>query len=142
PPGGSELAFTDNPALKPERVRSFEIGAAQSLGPASLEATFFRNRYEDLIISLGGSLASLSHYTTDNLSNARSHGLETSAGIRPTRWLQVSGNYTWLETSELSPVQRYFTAGQPLPRRPKHSGAMLATFRYRRLDANLTAGFR
>jgi outer membrane cobalamin receptor len=142
PPGGSELAFTDNPALKPERVRSLEIGAAQTLGPASLEATFFRNRYQDLIISLGGSLTSLSHYTTDNLASARSRGLETSAGVRPTRWLQISGNYTWLETSVLSPVQRYFTAGQPLPRRPKHSGAMLATFRYRKLDANLTAGFR
>ena len=150
PPGGSDLAFTNNPALQPERVRSFDVGASQSFarGIASVDATFFRNRYEDLIVSLGGSLASLSHFSTDNLANASAHGLETSAGIRPTRWLHVTGNYTWLETRVLSLdggfglVQRYYTVGQPLPRRPKHSGGMVATFRYRKLDANLTTGFR
>ena len=150
PPGGSDLAFTNNPALRPERVHGFDAGASHTFarGKASLDATFFRNRYEDLIVSLGGNLASLSQFYTDNLANATTHGIETSAGFRPTRWLNVAGNYTWLETKVLSLdggiglAQQYYTVGQPLPRRPKHSGGMVMTFRYRKLDANVTAGFR
>ena len=150
PPGGADLAFTNNPALAVERVRSFDAGAAQSLvrGVVSLDATFFRNRYEDLIVSLGGTLASLSRFSTDNLANASAHGLEISATFRPARWVHLTGNYTWLETRVLSLdggsglVQRYYHVGQPLPRRPKHSGGMVATFRYRKLDANVTSGFR
>jgi outer membrane receptor protein involved in Fe transport len=150
PPGGSDLAFTNNPALKPERVHGFDAGGSQSLmnGKVSLDLTFFRNRYEDLIVSLGGNLASLSQFFTDNLANATAHGLETSAGFRPTRWLNIAGNYTWLDTEVLSLnggiglVQEYYTVGQPLPRRPRHSGGMVMTFRYRKLDANVTGGFR
>jgi outer membrane cobalamin receptor len=150
PPGGSDLAFTNNPALQPERVRSFDAGASQTFarGIASLDATFFRNRYEDLIVSLGGNLASLSRYATDNLNNASAQGLETSAGLRPVRWFHLAANYTWLESRVLSLnggnglAQRYYTVGQPLPRRPKHSGGIVGTFTYRRLDANVTAGVR
>jgi outer membrane receptor protein involved in Fe transport len=131
-------------------VHGFDAGGSQSLvnGKVLLDATFFRNRYEDLIVSLGGNLASLSQFYTDNLANATAHGIETSAGFRPTRWLNIAGNYTWLLTEVLSLnggiglAQAYYTVGQPLPRRPKHSGGMVMTFRYRKLDANVTGGFR
>ena len=63
PPSGFELAFTDNPALKPERTRSVDAGVEQRFGNLlTLDATYFYNRYYDLIVTLGGSLKSLSHY--------------------------------------------------------------------------------
>ena len=57
----------------------------------SLDATYFYNRYYDLIVILGGSLAALSHYESDNLANARAQGGEFSAGFRPARWLFWQG---------------------------------------------------
>jgi outer membrane cobalamin receptor len=146
PAGGSDLAFTNNPALKPERTSSYDIGVEQRFwnDRLSLDATYFRSRYRDLIVSLGGSLASLSRFSTDNIANARAEGTELSGQFRPSSWISVTGSYTWLDTKVLSLdggsglVQQYYTVGQPLLRRPKHSGSFLATFHRGRLDANIT----
>ena len=84
PPDAFEIAFTDNPALKPERSKSVEVGVTQALlgGAVSLDATTFFNRYDDLIISVG-QLSDISRYRTDNISNARARGVEVSAAYRP-----------------------------------------------------------
>ena len=150
PPGGSDLAFTNNPALAPERSESYDIGVDQRLlnDKLSLGATWFRNRYRDLIASLGGSLSVLSAYYTDNIANAKVEGTELTAMFRPGRWLSVTGNYMWLDTQVLSLnggiglVEQYYYLGQPLLRRAKHSGSMVATFHYKRLDANLVGYVR
>ena len=64
PPDAFEIAFTDNPELKPERSRSLEVGVTQALagGAVQLDATAFFNRYDDLIISVG-SLQDVSRYS-------------------------------------------------------------------------------
>ncbi len=150
PPGGSELAFTNNPSLKPERTESYDIGIEQRFlnNQVSLDATYFHNNYRDLIVSLGGSLATLSQFYTDNVAQASAKGVEASAKYRPATWLSVTGNYMWLESEVLSLnggnglVQQYYYPGQPLLRRPKQSGSMLATFHYRKLDTNLAGYFR
>ena len=150
PPGGSDLAFTNNPALKPERTESYDIGIEQRFltNKLSLDATYFHNDYRDLIVSLGGSLAVLSQYYTDNLAKANAKGVEVSAKFRPATWISGTGNYTWLETEALSLnggiglVQQYFYLGQPLLREPKQSGSALLTFHYGKVDANLTGYLR
>ncbi len=92
PPSGFELAFTDNPALKPERTRSVDGGVEQRFGNLlTLDATYFYNRYYDLIITLGGSLTSLSHYKSANLANSQAQGAEFSARLRPARWVLRHG---------------------------------------------------
>ena len=146
PPGGSDLAFTNNPALKPERTESYDIGIEKRYftGKMSLDATWFRNRYKDLIVGLGGSLSVLSAFQTDNVSNALAKGAEFSARYRPLSWVSVSANYMWLDSEVLSLnggsglVQAYFYLGQPLLRQPKQSGSAVVTFHYGKLDANLT----
>ena len=150
PPGGSDLAFTNNPELKPERTRGYDAGVEQLLlnGRLSLDATWFYSRYEDLIVNLGGSLAKLSLYSTDNVANARSRGAEFSARMRPSHWILLAGTYTWLDTRVLSLdggnglVQQYYTLGQPLLRRPKQSGSLLATMHYKRVDGSISGTFR
>jgi outer membrane cobalamin receptor len=150
PPGGSDLAFTNNPALKPERTESYDIGIEQRFlkDQLSLDATYFHNDYRDLIVGLGGSLAVLSQYYTDNLAKANAKGVEASAKYRPATWISVTGNYTWLETEVLSLnggiglVQQYFYLGQPLLRQPKHSGSAVVNLHYKRVDGNLTGYFR
>jgi len=150
PPSGYELAFTDNPALKPERTRSVDAGIEQKVfnGKLRLDATYFYNRYYDLIVTLGGSLTALSHYKSDNLANSQAQGMEFSAGVRPARWVFLTGAYTLLKTRILSldgsnqQAPLPFTVGQQLTRRPENSGSAVASFTRGRVAANLTGYFR
>ncbi|MCX6627350.1 MAG: TonB-dependent receptor [Candidatus Solibacter sp.] len=149
PPSGFELAFTNNPALKPERTRSVDAGVEQKFGNLlTLDATWFYNRYYDLVVTLGGSLTTLSHYKSGNLANSQAQGAEFSARLRPARWLFLTGSYTLLETRILSldgsvnlaPLP--FSVGQQLTRRPEHSGSVVATFTRGRLPADFSGYFR
>ena len=150
PPSGFELAFTDNPRLQPERTASFDAGIEQRLfhNHVSLDATYFYNRYYDLIVVLGGSLTHLSSFQSDNLANSRAQGAEFAVRFRPARWISVAGAYTFLDSEILSLrgstnlAPQYFVVGQPLARRPRHSGTMVATFSRGKLSANATGYFR
>lgn len=150
PPGASDLAFSNNPDLAPERTESYDVGLEERFlnNKVSLGATWFRNRYRDLIVSLGGSLSALSAYYTDNVANAMAEGVEGTGTYRPVSWFSVTGNYMWLESSVLSLnggiglVQEYYYLGQPLERRAKQSGSLVSTFHYKRLDANVVGYFR
>jgi outer membrane cobalamin receptor len=149
PPSGFELAFTNNPALRPERTRSVDAGIEQKIGKLLVvDGTYFYNRYYDLIVTLGGSLTSLSHYKSANLANSQAQGAEFSARLRPARWVFVTGSYTLLETRILSldgsnnQAPLPFAVGQQLTRRPENSGNIVATFTRGRLAADLTGYFR
>jgi outer membrane cobalamin receptor len=133
PPDAFELAFTDNPSLQPERSRSFDAGIDQTIasGRALLEATWFRNTFDDLIVAVGRFVGS-SRYRTDNISNARAGGLELASTLRSRAAgfdLQGRITYTFLD-SEILDVDRAgaaptpFTAGQPLVNRPRHQWAI------------------
>ena len=150
PPGGFDLAFTNNPALKPERTVSFDAGIDQRLARnrLALEATYFYSHFSDLIVSLGGSLAQLSSYQSDNLANSRAQGLEFAARLRPARHVSVDGSYTYLKTEILSLngssglAPKYFRVSQELIRRPAHSGAVVSTFSWGRVTAGVSGYFR
>lgn len=150
PPGGDELAFTDNPALQPERTESYDVGLEQRFlnNQLSLDVTWFHTDFRDLIVSAGGSLSEIYAYQTDNVARARAEGVEATAHYRPATWLSLTGSYTWLESEVLSLdggdglVQQYYYLGQPLERRPKQSGSAILTFYYKKLSANLTGYFR
>jgi len=129
-PNGFELAFTNNPQLKPERSLSFDVGAEQRLlgDRAALELTYFYNRFKDQIVVLGGSLTNLSSFTSANLGNARAQGLEASLRLRPSVALRIEAGYTFLPTTILAldgaggPLAP-FAVGQPLLRRPAIRGS-------------------
>jgi outer membrane receptor protein involved in Fe transport len=150
PPSGFDLAFTNNPSLQPERTRGFEAGIAQSFwrNRAAFDATYFYNRYHDLIVSLGGNLARLSRFQTDNIANSRTQGAEFSARFRPARWVFVTGSYTRLAAEILEIhgsgglAPRPFSVGQDLIRRPADSGSVVTTFQRGKVTANVTGYFR
>jgi outer membrane receptor protein involved in Fe transport len=148
-PNGFELAFTDNPHLKPERSLSFDSGLEQRFfdSRALVDLTYFYSRFGDQIVTLGGSLTNLSTFHSDNLGNSRAQGLEASFHLRPTGSLQVSGEYTLLSTAILSLdgstlVQAPFHVGQELIRRPKNSGGFNITWQRGRLTLNTNAYLR
>jgi outer membrane cobalamin receptor len=132
PPDGFELAFTDNPELRPERSFSVEAGVDQAFasGRGLMEATAFFNEYDDLIVAVGSFVGS-SRFQTDNISNARASGLELAVTLRGRiawrRPVDLTGRvgYTRLATKILAVDQDDaapppFEVGQPLLRRPDH----------------------
>jgi len=143
PPDAFEIAFTDNPDLKPERSRSFEAGLEQQLaaGAVALDAVFFANRYDDLIVTVGTAIGGASRYRSDNISNARARGLELSGRVRLPHGLQANASYTWLSTEILSVdglggvAPPPFAVGDPLLRRPSHQGSVDLSYTMRRLTA-------
>ncbi|HLY59852.1 MAG TPA: TonB-dependent receptor [Terriglobia bacterium] len=146
---GFELAFTNNPRLKPEKSVSFDSGVEQRFlsNRAVLDATYFYNRFEDQIVVLGGSLTNLSTFTSANLGNARAQGLELSLRVQPTRSLQIQTEYTLLDTSILalentSVALSPFHVGQELVRRPRNSAFYNVTWRRGRLMLNTDAYIR
>jgi outer membrane cobalamin receptor len=132
PPDAFEIAFTDNPSLRPERSRSVEAGLDHAMfgGRGLVEATAFFNNYDDLIVATR-TFADVSRYRTDNISNARSRGLEVAGTARARlaalggAGLQVRVAYTLLDTEILAVDQSGsapppYTVGDSLIRRPKN----------------------
>jgi outer membrane cobalamin receptor len=130
PPDVFEIAFTDNPGLRPERSRSVEVGVTHALaaGAVQLDATTFANDYDDLIVSVG-SLADVSRYATDNVSNARARGVELGAAWQSAGGVSARVAYTLLDT-EIRAVDNSaqapspYQVGDALLRRPRHSGSL------------------
>ncbi len=149
PPDVFEIAFTDNADLQPERSRSVEAGVEQQLarGAVVLDAAWFGNRYDDLIVTVGRALGGASRYRTDNISNARARGLELSAQTRLPYGLRAAGTYTRLATETLAvdglgAAPPPFRAGDPLIRRPGHQGALDLRYATSRLSAFATVTLR
>ncbi len=143
PPDAFELAFTDNPNLKPERSRSVDGGVDQQFarGRYALGATAFVNRYDDLIVTVGQSLRDASQYRTDNISNAEARGLELTFDAHPIPPVSVRANWTWLSTEILAvnglvgTAPPPFKVGDPLLRRPRHQGSIDVIFTRGRVTA-------
>jgi outer membrane cobalamin receptor len=145
-PDGFELAFTDNPDLKPEESISFDAGVEQRMAgdKAILDVTYFYNRFKDQIVSTGDLPT---NFDSENIGRSRAYGLETTIRLHPIRSLEFSGSYTWLNSAILAldgftePVDPY-TVGEPLIRRPHNAAGFNATWTKNRLMLNLNGTIR
>jgi outer membrane receptor protein involved in Fe transport len=146
PPDGFELGFTNNPDLKPEKSISGDAGVEQQLfgGKAALDMTYFYNYFTDQIVTLGGSLANLSTFTSANIANSHAYGIESSIRVHPVRSVELSAEYTWLNSAILALnntnlTEFPFAVGDPLLRRPRNSAGYDATWTHGRLMLNSNA---
>lgn len=149
PPDGFELGFTDNPQLKPEKSISADAGIEQRfLGDrAVIDVTYFYNRFKDQIVTLGGSFSNLSTFSSANLAKSRADGLENSLRLRPVPSLELTAEYTWLNSAVLALdgatlTSFPFQVGQPLLRRPRSSAGYNITWWHGRLMLNSNAAIR
>jgi outer membrane cobalamin receptor len=150
PPDAFEIAFTDNPGLRPERSRSAEAGLEQALagGLVIVDATWFLNRYDDLIVAVGRSMQDASRYRTDNIANAQAQGVEASLALRTRRGLEARANYTFLASSVLAiddapgVAPAPFAVGDWLLRRPRHQVNVDLLWRHRLATAYVRFGGR
>ena len=127
---GSGFGDRGNPALEPERSRSWEVGADQEVtGALTLGATWFDQRFEDLIqYTFTAPEPDAPNYF--NVGAARARGLELTAGAL-LRQVDLRAGYTWLDAEVLDPglaTDQSFVEGEPLLRRPTHSGTFSARY--------------
>lgn len=89
------ITYQSNPDLKPETVRSYELGVEQYLfdKKTRLSLTGYRNEIDDLIYNrVEGS-----NKIRTNAGSSRTYGLEFEALHRLTGWLSVWGNFTYTD---------------------------------------------
>ncbi|HVH66486.1 MAG TPA: TonB-dependent receptor [Gemmatimonadales bacterium] len=118
-----------NPDLKPEHSRSWEVGLEQSLagGRASLSATFFDQRFLDMIDYNPNVPAGSPNFA--NVASASANGVELGVRYGAVGPLWAAASYTYLHTDVTNPgfdstSGAQLAPGQPFVRRPKHSGRL------------------
>jgi vitamin B12 transporter len=127
--------FLGNPNLLPERARSWEVGVEQSIFANRLTGTvtWFDNRFRNVI-----ELVSKADFTGQyqNIGRSLARGIEFRTRAR-VRQLMVQANYTYLDghIQESSQLSFPFRPGDPLLRRPKHSGDLTLTWTDRKWTA-------
>ncbi len=126
---GSGFGDLGNRGLEPERSRSREVGLEQEVGPATLAATWFDQRFDGLIqYTFSPPAAGDPNYY--NVGAARSRGLELEARAARGRW-SGAVSYVYLETEVLDPglaSDASFSQGEELIRRPAHSGSLTSRY--------------
>jgi len=90
--------FRGNPNLRPERSLGYELGVELDLPLfgrpdfATLGATWFQSRVENLIIFRGSSLA--------NVDRANLEGVELTLAVRPAPWLTTEFAWTITDATD------------------------------------------
>ena len=110
--------------LRPERSTSWEAGVEQSLagGRVSVWATYFDQRFRDMIVYDGNGLPGEPTYR--NGAAAESRGIEAGLTTSLGSEVNASASYTLLSTEATDDAglpSPSFAAGERLIRRPRHS---------------------
>ncbi|HMY73003.1 MAG TPA: TonB-dependent receptor, partial [Blastocatellia bacterium] len=154
--------FLGNPALKPERGRSYDFGVEQFFWKDRyrVELTYFENRFRDQIAfvgnpaTFGGPIKTADGRLTNFINNDRTiaRGIELAISMSPyKRRLFINGTYTLLKsklqsaadvidfnTNTLTPNREI---GLALLRRPRNSGTLNVMWIGDRFELNLDGFF-
>jgi outer membrane cobalamin receptor len=154
---GSDSCFPGNPALRPERSRTWNAGIEQKLASdrVRVSAEYFQNRFYDIasftfcfagrpcpVAPPAACVFGFGTYFNTDLARARGANLEIEA--RPARWLTIAGSYSYDDTRVLVSPNAFDPAeipGNRLIRRPLNSGSIVLNAAYRRLNWNLAGYF-
>jgi outer membrane cobalamin receptor len=130
--------------LNPERSRSVEVGIDQRFARdrARVEATWFDNRFRNIISVRSDPVTFVGHYFNVGVTEAR--GLELGFEAAPLPAIRIRGAYTLLDSEIVEttvPDNVLFAPGQWAFRRPRHSGSAGASVNWRRITADVNAAF-
>jgi outer membrane receptor protein involved in Fe transport len=133
-----------NPNLQPERNRSLETGVQQSLwgGKSSFAATYFHNLFRDQIAFQNGPPPLfIGQYF--NIDRSLAHGAEAEFHSRLRSSLALDAAYLYTSTQILAApgASSPNATGEPLLRRPKHSGSLLLNYFGKRWGGDMGGSF-
>lgn len=137
--------FLGNPALDPEESRGVDVGFEQRFWRDRLrfELTYFDNRFHNLIST---RTISFNPFKSQffNVGETRARGAEMVTEAVLPSGLQLAGHYMLLDsavTKSSSPNNPVFSVGQPLFRRPRHSGYLQVSLARGRMTISSTGVF-
>lgn len=140
--GSPAFFILPNPSLQPERNRSLETGVLQGFAANRfhLGATYYNNLFHNRIefASLGPPDFK-SHFL--NLDRVLAHGAEVDLNGRIAGNFGLQSGYVYTATQVLRAPQDPSSVGQPLLRRPKHSGNFLLTYNTRKWGGDVGGTF-
>jgi outer membrane cobalamin receptor len=141
---GGGFPILPNLNLKPEESQSFEAGVEQSLdgGRYAVTATYFHNIFLNEIDFALDPCFCQGQYV--NVNRELAHGAELEFHGRITSKLGATASYTYLSSQVLAAPFAFdplLAPGQPLLRRPKHSGSLLLTYVTTKWGAQLGGTF-
>jgi outer membrane receptor protein involved in Fe transport len=138
-----------NPNLKAEENRSYEAGFEQAFvaGRYALTAVYYNNQFRNQIEFATNPVDFNGYYINLNRSFAQGAEVEFKSSI--TSHLQLDSAYNYTSTQILvAPLctpanfcNPLYFAGEPLLRRPKHSGSLLLNYFGSRWGGNLGGSF-
>ena len=132
-----------NPNLQPEQNRSLEAGMQQNFfgGKYSLNATYYNNLFRDLIEFQSGPNFIGGQFV--NIAKSIAHGAELEVRGRITPALTLTTAYTYTSSQILANPGAFdpYAPGEPLIRRPKHSGSLLLNYFGKRWGGELGGSF-
>jgi len=126
------LYTVGSPDLRPERIRSAEVGLVTSLRRELIQisANYFSQRFSDLIQYVNGSPPDFKG-SFANLTGATSNGYEAELQVSPLRNWRGSASFTVVNprVTQLDPAyQGESSVGDALIRRPSHSGSVVLSY--------------
>ena len=129
---GNSAFSVGDPSLKPERSRSWELGAERSFADdrVTLGAVWFDQRFAQMIQYGYVAPGAPTYY---NVAGALARGLDLTLLLRPVRSLTLEGGYTFLDTKVTDPgfstgSGDVFVKGKELIRRPSRAGHLGARY--------------
>ncbi|BBP47029.1 TonB-dependent receptor [Thiosulfatimonas sediminis] len=109
--------YLSNPDLKPETATTYEIGGDWLLNErVKLGATAYHTTIDDMIF---GKVLSATEVQKDNAGKARVQGLELTAMNQLTDWLNLSLNYSLIDSEMLENAASPSTEGNVLAVTPE-----------------------
>ncbi|MGH8478044.1 MAG: TonB-dependent receptor plug domain-containing protein [Gammaproteobacteria bacterium] len=133
--------------LDPERSESWEVGVDQPLPlsdyPVEVSATYFSSDFDDLISFIPQS--DPNDIALFNIQEAQSRGVEVGLRIVTPIGIGLRGSYTYLDTEVVDSGPSggtLFVEGEPLLRRPEHSGAFTLDYSADRWTASFNLSIK
>ncbi|HEY7445484.1 MAG TPA: TonB-dependent receptor [Vicinamibacterales bacterium] len=136
-------AFTDgNPELHPERARTVDVGTEITFNDQRWLArvVYFNNHYKDQVAFRSTGFVPDGRPDFLNIDGSKATGWELEAALqRPLAGVMASAGYALVDSEVVASVStsEQFQPGQPLLRRPKHSGTVRVTYVRKLVSANV-----
>jgi vitamin B12 transporter len=134
-------SFADpNPDLRVEEARTGDIGVEATFASQRFRGavSYFNNDYKDQIAFRSGVVGDdLPEFI--NIDRSDADGWELEAALqRPVHGFIAGGSYSYVDTRVVTAIgtSQQFQPGQPLLRRPRHSGYIRAAYRLGKATAN------
>ena len=126
------LFTVGSPDLRPERIRSAEVGLVSDFHPeiVSVSAIYFAQRFSNLIQFVNGGPPDFKG-SFANLTGATSNGYEAEVQLSPVKNWRGTASYTIVNprVTRVDPAyQGSDRVGDALVRRPTHSGSVVVSY--------------